>query len=352
MKKSIILCVAIFAAFTAFAQNTMATLNHNDTVTVYYGIGALRRAYTAAVDGDVITLSSGTFYATSINKAVTIRGAGMCYDSLTNTYPTILADSSSTVSGIYVLSVAGNDTQRLEIEGVWWTPYNVRYGSLRNALFSKVRFSSSFHVHVGNRCNYSYCQFIRCIFQGGLYNDSNCVSNTFINCAISSIPDGHYTLYNCVASVTGSQFTAYNSILFTLYSGPTYPYTNCSASVYNCIGFAWGTNAAANLNYFSAIQSAYNHTIYGNNKFAQVFRTAPLTPGSAISFDYDSQKFFLTDSIIAVYPGSDGTQVGIYGGAAPFNPRPDYIRIQQCTVAPRTTLDGKLNVDIEVINEH
>ena len=351
MKKTIILCVAIFAAFTAFAQNTMATLNHNDTVTVYYGIGALRRAYTAAVDGDVITLSSGTFYTTNIYKAITIRGAGMCYDSLTNTYPTILIDSSGINTTI---SVDGTPNQRLELEGLWYTGNAFYYRYLRHGVFRKIRLNwfAKYDTHYSGQPDYycRNCQFVQCFFQSGCFSfmDTNSRTNTFINCAICSMADGYYTLHNCVANVSGSMFSAYNSILFT--TRGMYGYTMCSASAYRCIGWV---NGNASDEYFSAQQRAYNHTIYGNDKAGQVFRVVtPYSQSTGYSSDYDSQKFFLTDSIIAVYPGSDGTQVGIYGGAAPFNPRPDYIRIQQCTVAPRTTPDGKLNVDIEVVNEH
>lgn len=342
MKRTIILCVAIFAAFTAFAQNSMATLNHNDTVSVYYGIGALRRAYTAAVDGDVITLSSGTFYMSSIGKAITIRGAGMCYDSLTNAYPTILIDSGST-SYLYT---NGSPNQKLEIEGIWCTG-TLYAQSLQYAVLRKCRlWSLSSYNHSSCR----NCQFVQCIFEGGFAFDTNSWANTFINCAINQMTDGRYTLHNCVAYVIGIQYSAYNSVLLFKKPPSTYSYPLCSGNVYNCIGILDGL---ASDEYFASTQRAYNHTIYGNNKFSQVFRI-PFIWSSArgYDFDYDNQKFFLTDSIIAVYPGSDGTQVGIYGGAAPFNPRPDYIRIQQCTVAPRTTLDGKLNVDIEVINEH
>ena len=55
----------------------MATLNHEGTISTFYGTVALRQAHAAAVSGDVITLSSGTFLSTDISKAVTIRGAGM-----------------------------------------------------------------------------------------------------------------------------------------------------------------------------------------------------------------------------------------------------------------------------------
>ncbi len=55
----------------------LATLNHEGSISPYYGSSALQEAYNAANHGDVITLSSGSFLGTDIKKAITLRGAGM-----------------------------------------------------------------------------------------------------------------------------------------------------------------------------------------------------------------------------------------------------------------------------------
>ena len=75
MKKSIILALSLVLSVATFAQQ-LATLNHNGTTTAYYGMNALQQAHSAAVNGDIITLSSGIFNSVDITKAVTIRGAG------------------------------------------------------------------------------------------------------------------------------------------------------------------------------------------------------------------------------------------------------------------------------------
>jgi hypothetical protein len=49
--------------------------------------------------------------------------------------------------------------------------------------------------------------------------------------------------------------------------------------------------------------------------------------------------------------GDDGTQVGIYGGTMPYNARPTYMTPYRSTVDHQSTPDGKLKVNIEVINE-
>lgn len=46
--------------------------------------------------------------------------------------------------------------------------------------------------------------------------------------------------------------------------------------------------------------------------------------------------------------GTDGTEVGIYGGSLPYDPTPTNPQITKFNVASKTTADGKLSVDIEV----
>jgi hypothetical protein len=49
--------------------------------------------------------------------------------------------------------------------------------------------------------------------------------------------------------------------------------------------------------------------------------------------------------------GTDGTQVGIYGGALGYKPGavPSNPHFSSATVAPTTNKDGKLNVNVKVI---
>ena len=79
MKKFIFtLLTAIIAVCNTNAQSSLvATLNHEGNISAYYGINALSEAHSAAVNGDIISLSSGSFTACNLYKAITIRGAGM-----------------------------------------------------------------------------------------------------------------------------------------------------------------------------------------------------------------------------------------------------------------------------------
>ena len=71
MKKQLLLLLAMVLAVAAYAQSDrVAILTHEKAVTAYYGTTALSQALTAAVDGDVITLSGGVFFISKIDKAL------------------------------------------------------------------------------------------------------------------------------------------------------------------------------------------------------------------------------------------------------------------------------------------
>ena len=57
----IIIAVALLQTLSIEAQRPFATLEHEGTVTAYYGTTALSQAHSAAVAGDIITLSPGMF---------------------------------------------------------------------------------------------------------------------------------------------------------------------------------------------------------------------------------------------------------------------------------------------------
>jgi hypothetical protein len=63
------------------------------------------------------------------------------------------------------------------------------------------------------------------------------------------------------------------------------------------------------------------------------------------------ENFELQDSAATTFLGTDGTQVGIYGGSMPFDPRVSNPMIRRISVATRSTSDGKLPIEIEVISE-
>ena len=62
----------------------------------------------------------------------------------------------------------------------------------------------------------------------------------------------------------------------------------------------------------------------------------------------DDNEYKLTEAAKGLIKGTDGTEVGIYGGNLPYAPTPTNPQISKFNVAAKTTADGKLSVDIEV----
>ena len=77
-----------------------------------------------------------------------------------------------------------------------------------------------------------------------------------------------------------------------------------------------------------------------------------VNPSSAFKtggFGYrDDEMFELTDAAKTTYLGTDGKEVGLYGGSIPYEEDPTTPQITKCNVASKSTADGKLSVEIEV----
>lgn len=152
--------VAVFGfANQITAQSSItATLIHEDEIKTFYGKSALREAHSAAVHGDIITLSSGRFTSANISKAVAVRGAGMEYDSLSATEPTIIAgnfeirisNDSTLQNNVFSMEAIYHDDQISVCDGV------------QNPQFIKCKFGT-ITTKSSNYAGLINAQFIHCI---------------------------------------------------------------------------------------------------------------------------------------------------------------------------------------------
>lgn len=316
MKRICILCVAMIMATLSYAQiNLVATLNHNDSISVYYGSSALGQAYNNAVGGDIITLSGGTFSSVNISKAITIRGAGMISDDIAGT-------DLTNITGSFTINIQDDSINHFTLEGVNANVQIITQSAYKPK-FIKCRLAQV--VHGAN--NFSEAQFINCIIN---IVSSNMTSAQFINSVIFDF--GYYnqpsSFFNCVVKVSEPQNnTCYNSILYGYSS-------RSNVSSFNCIGIYPNETG----NYFTS-QSHNCVNYYGMSSVFQNFNG---------DFAY---SFELQDSVANTVLGTDGTQVGVYGGVFPFDLRVTNPMIKRINVANRSTADGKLSVDIEVVSE-
>ena len=151
MKKVSLLMALLCVSTLVFAQTTTQTamLKHGDNISVYYGLDAFVEANASAQDGDIITLSSGTFNPTAITKAITLRGAGCVSDAELMTFPT-------TITGQVYASIPDVENT-LTIEGVYFeTGFAVpENGSLLSPTFIRCNFGSvsGGYVHSLRECS-------------------------------------------------------------------------------------------------------------------------------------------------------------------------------------------------------
>ena len=329
MKTNFLLSLLVLVLFgtRVMAQSSLlATLNHEGTITTFYGINALQQAHSAAVEGDVVTLSSGTFASVNITKAITLRGAGMTLDASTQTEPTVLANN-------FTIEIPDESTKRLTIEGIY-SNQKITIKRLKNALFLKDRM---YYVEVNDASSIAKdLTFIHCRITNEYYgNDNSNNSASFQNSIVSYIHGMNYIFHNCIIRYFDSNSGHYL----------------CDNSEYkNCIITYYLTN------YPSSTSTYYNNLFIGTS--ADKLSNIPNKTNVSVNREEekiknlltysDDNDYKLTEEAKAIMKGTDGTEVGIYGGSLPYDPTPTNPQISKFNVAAKTTADGKLSVDIEV----
>lgn len=336
MKRVFSMVIALATAVMSYSQSSLiATLSHNGEVSAFYGASALQEAHAAAQHGDIITLSGGTFAATNIEKALTIRGAGMYVDSVAQILPTVIL-------GNFDIEVPDSIEQHLTMEGIY-SDYTITVkGTLSEASFQKCRFESFrrydssvkmknltfVHCKISDRIILPVQAFVSCV---------NCYIKYPVTYS-STAPASSFEFTNCVVESSALSNSVYYSsftnciINFTGTSPNSYGYLPSSNTALHCLGIGSTIIFKNATNIESKIFTGELNTLFKNYTG---------------TYD-DNETFELTDAAKALYVGNDLKQVGMYGGNYPFNPTPTNPRIVKCNVASESTADGKLSIDIEV----
>lgn len=340
MKKNV-LFILVMGFFTLTqAQAPIAILTHGGNMTPYYGTDALVDAYAGAQTGDIITLSPGVFNAVEIRKALTVRGAGMITDSAAGTLRT-------TINGDFKIH-NDNTGNYLTFEGLYLegtaymdTIYNLNFTKCYIDKFVNPWYSS----HGVHNATFTHC-IIRDIRTAWLYN-SHFYNSVFRENTGSGADffssDNSTVCDHCIIQLKNdagiNHFHSTNSIL--LLDDPadeTGTANNCLNHEY-CIGINYNvffhpeTHMTGQHNY----NVAWPYVLFGLGNFD---RDVTVFAG-----------YHLVEGLDTVYVGNDGTQIGIYGGAMPFNPRVLNPSIGRINVAGQTNTEGDLPVEIEIVNE-
>ena len=347
MKKLFLSVVAAMFATVSFAQSDLvATLTHGTTTTSYYGADALVNAAAAAAEGDVITLSSGTFNRPTINKAFTIRGAGMYADQEHGIQETrikganinipddateavrledfVIIDNDFNIYGksekyVYASRIRGDFVSGSGFMGLYF------YGCY--AVVSHCNCVLKSYTDSGNRGNI-YCSN-SVVAKNGLAANGESSTAVFQNCIIPRyVPnDVTYTTFkNCIIRTQDND------------SGGDFS-LNGSCTAINCIGYNYSTPSPTS-EYSSIFRNLGNtNSIYLTGDDKNIFEDG--------TSDGSGCEYRLSSAAAAAYLDDNNTQVGIYGGTNPYRTTPLNPRITTFNAAA-TNNNGTLRVTINV----
>lgn len=315
----------------------MATVQHGETMKAYYGLEALKDAIAAAATGDVISLSAGQFNAPTINKAVTIQGAG--YVIASGNYTAIVGEMTVDVP---------DGTKGLLVEGLHCIgKVTVAGDSLCSFIFRKCRMGDLvFNAKiVEGELSQSKVQNLTYAKASNFYvhhivmheisssGEENQVAVDIDHCVVTGC------LLKTVTAVVR------NSLLKNASGTSACAYYNnvMSQNTYNFGQYWVGRITSAYLSgniIFEISSSSYDLT---TNNYAALF----VTPAHAYTWK-ESYDYKLTDEAAAQYIGGDGTQVGIYGGSVPFTEVLSTPQVVEKHIATQTDENGMLSVKIKV----
>lgn len=320
MKKILLSIVALCCSVVAGAQNNSseiqsAILQKGETTSIFYGANALKDAYTAAENGSIITLTSGTFTNPgNIMKSVSIYGAGF-EDNATE------GVKRTTISGdlIYLADTDGSNLLSPRLEGVYTGTIKIK--QVTNMTISKCQFNWLDVTGTG----VENLLVRQCLFDA--VNGYNYVINGMAvkNCFLKNY-NRNLTAVSQVIQVEFDHcllaYDSYNTVHSTAL------YTNSilrNSYLNNCIDD--GSKAEKCIFYKSSLPVDVTSV---DNWFDVYMDDRLFTDATNVSYNPE-WTYTLKDS---KYKGTDGTEVGINGGKYPWNKQPElpYVKNLSATV--------------------
>ena len=316
MKKTIYaIAMMLMTGISAFSQteDTKVILQSGAATTIYDGT-QISTAIGAAKKGDILYLSEGTYDSFTIDKEILVRGVGentWIEGDVTISIPNNATLSQAVLEGVNVsgtititqpatnliirntkvLDVKVNGAltngliDRCWITGTFWMNNNTNNTTVKN---SKVKFISA------GSLTYNTCTFLNCNIAKRINNNTAAV---FTNCIIGSY------IY-----MTGGEISGLGTM---------------ESSVF--------TNTLFNTNYGAIGSSSTQTNCYLVDNYSGVCDESTLE--SRVD--------------LGEYLGTDGTQVGVYGGTTPFTLDPQVAKVTESTFTVDTT-NKKLSVKLKV----
>lgn len=322
-KKLFLVLVTALVSISVFAQDvTLATLQQGETTQLFYGSDGFLKALDAANDGDVITLSAGTFHVKTITKAVKVFGAGYTLNVDKGIYPTVL-DRGFDI-------ILPNGKEGLLLEGFCSYSNIETRGSIVAFTFRKLRVMN---IIIGGQSKNGLID--QCRVAGWIYPDRTSDNLHITNTIADRIHENS----------TGAILTIENSIFGITSETTALLRNNRIVSVYDSYSVQGSLKNTC---------KAYNNSFKNGNSDGLQMQSGNTTVdditlfGREIASYSDQETYELTTSAKTTYLGTDGTQIGIYGGSSPFTITPSNPQIVLKKIDQKSTSDGKLNVSFKV----
>lgn len=315
------------------AQNLIAVQNVHGPV--FYT--KLSDAISNSVDGDTIYIPGGGHTISNpISKRLHLIGAGYFADSTVVAGITILNSltlfkgiDGGSIEGLYINStlqigtsnegkINGFDIRRCYIVGgiifnnTANMPSNI---SITESILGQIQGSSE-NISVSN-----------CLLLGPVTNASQSViqNNIFFQAY----------QYNSVLAFSGSNCMVKNNVFFT-----NHYMSGTNNTFYNNIGI-WNNGVYT---------GSYATNAFGSSNVTESWESTFGNSSSTKPFDYPNNDFHLKPTSKGKNAGTDGTDIGIYGGAYPWKEGsvPANPHFQSVKISPKTDNSGILNVRIKV----
>lgn len=276
-------CLLMMSMAASAITINKALLQHNGEVTLFDG-DSLQAAVDAATDGDTIYLTLGTFKQFTVNKKITIRGTG----------------ETSIIDGHVDIAIPGTPTltspvlEALAVSGTITVKSAVNDLIIRKCKAAYMSFSADVDKAVIDRCYITNTLYLSSYIKGmtvvntklyAVEGTSSTRNTTFVNCNFRYISTNHFagTIINSVINSTSNQDLSSTVILNSLINTHL---TNLATS--------------------SVTQGCYYIYYYGD-----------VIVGSNVECIYTAAELQSKG-----YLGTDGKEVGIYGGDTPYTLKP------------------------------
>lgn len=336
MKRQTLLTLTIAIAMTMTMNAQTIALHSSTGVQIIKGNTALATAYTAAQNGDTLYLSGHTFIPPgSFDKQLSIFGAGHYVDSTLTTGKTFINGNVTLNENADLFYLEG-----VEITGNFTISTN---HSVNNVIIKRCKINGTFNA-LGDLSNpTSNLSLIGNVLMNRINLENiqnallsnNIISNTFQGSNGNMISNNIIMGFIWGSSMDYLFFGSNNSLNNNIILWEGYnANVNGSGNIFNNNLYVEPTP-----DYGTAATNSGNHT--------GIPQTAIFVNQTGTTFNYTHDYHLQAPT---TYLGTDGTQVGIYGGtfpykegAVPLNPH-----IQLKNIAPTTDANGDLQIQIQV----